>query len=134
MRTGTCRHYNGLDMNQDPECALGVNIRQLVGGGESGLFLRLPCVRGMERQQAVTVACEHREFPTPEEVAVWKEEAVKHAGQTLQVIAEIDMRHGNEEAAGEIECPRCGGTIDYTNGPRFVGGKCRTGDCIAFMS
>jgi len=93
-----CKHY-GFMPGQGPQCTLGINIRNHVGGDNYGWMARMPCCGGrMARPDNPMVPCERYSPPTEEEI---------EEGEREWEAAIAKMLAG--------ECPECGGKMFGSN-------------------
>jgi len=128
-----CRHAVGT---VETECKVGVNVRELVGGGAIGWAARTPCtslnVAGQEK-----VPCD--------KFLAWTEEDVQEYATMLDESHERMMklmpflrfvkREAPKDTNVEAKCPICGGVIHYSVASynNHVWAKCETKDCVAVM-
>lgn len=126
-----CVHFNGLS---ERKCRAGVPYESVMipGQGSSGI----PCFRRGE-----CVPCEHRHFPSEEDVQLQIAAINKRFEDTQLAIAEAmadatsrGLRKGNG-GQGIVLCPICGGQLRYSiagyNG--HCHGKCLTDGCVGWM-
>jgi len=110
MMKGSCKHYKGMH-----GCALGVDLRALVGGDNFGWRRRIPCNVGTMAGSSLAaidpVPCELYEEPTAEEIA--KSEA------DLQ--SAVEAFRAVERGDAAVPCPKCGETL----GPGGCPAGCR---------
>ena len=135
-----CRHFRGM-MNDHP-CALGIDIRQLVGGPDTGWATRAPCrhIYGMRTtSDQPRVPCDHYRGVTQAEKDEVEAEMAKHLERLIiaqPVVDAFRLRHKRENAQETVVCPTgCGGRLTLSiaacNG--HVSGRCSTPGCLAWM-
>lgn len=74
-----CRHWSNPfvgDRRRDT-CALGIDIRKLVGGPDFGWGCRMPCIRGAFHRPGEAATCDKREPYTAEEIAAHEAEMTR---------------------------------------------------------
>ena len=129
-----CVHFNGI---QNPLCKAGIDYdifrQERVDGKEW-----LPCI-----EDGICVHCEHRRFPTAEEVDAEQKIYEKSTITMLAgfaAVSEDAEKNGLKKGkggSGEVACPVCEGTIKYSvansnsNGHKYA--RCQTENCVSFM-
>ena len=104
--SGRCVRFNGLS---NKECKEGVkyeNVRD-----ESVRPFRFPCLKRHEGGRCLSV-----KFPTPEEAekeAAEIEEVQNRTVNALVLVKQNIKKTG--ELSGSIECPGCGGKLNYSS-------------------
>lgn len=131
-----CRHYTMRGMPD--ECEAGVNYRELAGPPQTGMILRLPCLRDHDTD----IECSKRSFYSDEEI---EKQAVEIEQQERVVLLCIPAAKADatekgfgvgSAGRGEIPCPACKkGALRYTvaavNGHMHA--SCTTKGCASWM-
>lgn len=131
-----CR-YETNDVPLRPGCALGIDVRRLVGGSDFGWLRRHPCYF-KNRDQPGFVPCEKAEPHTEEEIEQHEREvdlAVDRLLARLPLIEQLKSEHRGKNWSGSIVCPECGGTLNLSHAASngHVSGRCSTEGCLAWM-
>lgn len=134
-RVSTCIHFTGAMQNDC--CRVGVNYRQLAGGGEFGHILRLPCVEITNRRGHPVSSCSHRLEPTPEQVAAMEAQDkadIERYRKVMPLVSEWRVTP-RDQRQDVIDCPVCNGKLHLSqssyNG--HVHGLCETDGCVRWM-
>lgn len=157
MNHGQCIHWNGPSNDC---CRAGVNYHEAFGPAD-GMFLRLPCIRFMERpagkkgtlvlpgDEVVRVEFDRRgqqmiecpsfQAPTEEQVQASRQEALESLERHRKVMAAVkDWRLQKPppiDRAEVLACPACNGRLHLRqssyNG--HVSGRCETAGCVHWM-
>ena len=135
QKRSKCVYFNGL-MSKTCRAGVGYDAVKVAGKG-------LPCLRGAHPfGHGEELQCEHRRWPTEEEVAELCKASRESTERTMLGMAAVvqdaksrGLSKGNG-GCGEIACPVCKtGTIRYSvagcNGHRHA--RCSTDGCVAFM-
>ena len=97
---GTCRYFNGI-MNEI--CDKGINYRQLVGGEDFGLAMRLPCFK----EEDSTGYCDLREFPSEKEGEEYEQKVNQAIKDFLEVLAGNICPMCDQPVKEKIQVGRC---------------------------
>lgn len=101
MRKGVCKHYKGRH-----GCALGINLRQLVGGDNFGWMRRIPCnveaMRGTRLAAIDPVSCSSYDEPTDTEIKAQDDRTERGLKAMRDVV---------EGGRTDVPCPECGDTL-----------------------
>lgn len=144
MRHDSCVHSTGVLNPRAPECKMGINYRQLVGGEDAGWATRAPCTT-MEPRNGEKVSCPHLRMPTAEEIAEDKRQSdermkrfmAAYSGKVREWRQAQNWSKSNRVAAsGKVPCEACNAgeihlTMSAYNG--HVWGKCTTEGCVEWM-
>ena len=144
MQAGNCKHYCGTMGNAKGEkgcCNAGVNLRQHVGGEDTGWVIRLPCLKTNrdEPRCGPVVPCSLYTEPTPEEIATdqaeWKE-MFERAEKLFPLMNDLKKKHRKTGGSGVMECPQCGKValnwrVSSYNGHVWL--QCQTPDCVCII-
>lgn len=107
MIKGTCKHFRGRD-----GCALGIDIRALVGGPDWGWGRRKPCnaetMRATSLPPINPAPCDQYEEPTAQEVA--ESEARMQRAEDAMMAVVVQGRT-------DVPCPECGETLGAAGCP-----------------
>lgn len=127
-----CVHFNGV---QNDECKANVNYRKLAGEPRAGCMTRIPCFNSKYNDETLNVACEKFSQITEEMRIKDKGKSDKSVKLTMQTIALIKDKHGEEKGILDtMECPKCKGKLGYSisgyNG--HIHASCEN-KCICFM-
>lgn len=137
MRKGICKHCLGT---RDRQCALGIDVRILVGGSDFGWFLRRPCYRkDVHGADVVTeITCDKYEDPTDKEIAECEAaftEMERRFLLTLPITERIRREHHGYNWEGIVACPVCSGNLllRHAGVNGHIQGSCTTKDCLSWM-
>jgi hypothetical protein len=128
----TCQHFRGIDRSP---CAAGVNLLD-VTKYDAGAH-RLPCLP--KYAGAALGCCEKFSTLTAEEAQVAAEarerdlyDFIGHMSIARRAITDAT---GNKGGAGAVPCPKCGGTLRYSQAAsnKHVHARCETAGCLAWM-
>lgn len=141
MNKGTCKHFNGMGLEDDKCCDVGVNYRKHVGGTDFGWCTRAPCIRKSTstiKPNGPINACSKYEEPSQADLDKYEAEMKEFDARidlALPVIARIKREHKGKGAKGVVECPACGGKLHFTHAAcnGHVWGKCETDKCLSWM-
>ena len=135
-----CRHHEVepgkiMERGSGHRCALGIDIRGLVGGPDRGWLKRHPCYLPNKGEPGF-VACDKAEPFTREELA---EDNRIHKALVARTLASLDLmeRVKRERQGGEFPCPApgCTGTlaIAYYPGNGHTRGVCTADGCYRWI-
>ena len=131
-----CNHYHG--MHETDSCDAGVEFSTLEHYGTAKFRKSCPCF-GPEQ----TGKCQHKAYPTAEEMAEREAERKRSFEDTMKARAAIvdslggPWERGMEGSTGDIDCPVCGvaGALQFSrsgyNG--HIHASCRTSGCVGWM-
>lgn len=137
-----CVHFNGL---QNATCRVGCVYDEMDAGRKIAYRSALPCFQpdDGERQKLTEkgieqATCEHRRFPTEEEIAAREKEIADHMTKmalALEIIDAIRKEQKGKNWRGVLECPNCKGKLHVSHAAcnGHVHAKCETEDCVAWM-
>lgn len=128
IRAQTCIHWRGVFAK--PPCALGVDLVALAGPRvQPDWGYRVPCC-GTER--AVFV-CERRELRSEEQIEAEHQSMLAALDTAVVVMQSIGI--DKKVTSGEVPCPKCSGTIDWSRSPTngHLRVACRTPECFRMM-
>lgn len=137
-----CVHFNGL---QHKTCRAGCVYDKMDEGRKIAYRSALPCFKPDAEELAKLAekgieqaSCEHRRFPTEEEIAAYEKEVNDHMAKmelALRVIAPIRKEQKGRNWSGVIECPCCKGRLHVSHAAcnGHVHARCETEDCVSWM-
>jgi hypothetical protein len=131
MTPGNCIHRSLLPGGMAQLCAVGHNIRGMVGGPDLGWVTRMPC-NTMSPRRGPKSDCSDFLAPTPEQLAEHEKEM---EAAFVAIVAARDLIIDDGRGKGEVDCPKCGGRLYFaraaSNG--HISARCKTADCLSFM-
>ena len=120
-------------------CAIGIDLRSLVGGDDLGWATRIPClVVDSIKPNGPIVSCSKYQEETEEEIAAKEREIealLERHRKAEEVVRAFRVKYKNKSGQETVKCPVCEGKLHLSiaayNG--HVWGKCETKDCLAWM-
>lgn len=139
MRTGCCKHFNGIQNNT---CDAGVCYNDVtIDPDKPGRALRIPCMsefRSGKKLDGEPAKCDKYQEPTKDEIAAFDaviQAAVDRMTKCGPWIGRMKKAHPNGVSVAADTCPICGGIIRFGissyNG--HMRARCDTPDCINFI-
>jgi hypothetical protein len=122
QHANACVYFNGI---QNEKCEAGIAYPKD--------WKLNPC-----HKDNISIPCNRRSFPTPEEVKSFVEECEKqfeNMGKAFQLTAKIKKEHKGKDWQGVEICPACGGKLHLSHAALngHVWGKCETEKCLAWL-
>lgn len=112
MKTGTCKHFNGIVHDR---CQLGVLYDRFRRPG-APVWNTFPCFGKCD-------GCDKREYPSQEELDAYE----KETEVAIQAAIALDNAMSSGESSGSFTHEVCGGTINWVRqGPLSARAKCDT--------
>lgn len=137
-----CVHFNGI---QNDTCRAGCHYDKMDEGRRVPYRAALPCFKVNQEEQQVLDArgveqasCEHRRFPTDEEIVAAENEmndAIEKVLLAQRVIEPIRKEHAGENWSDVLECPNCKGRLHVRHAAcnGHVRAKCETEGCVSWV-